>query len=519
MRYIDFKLNESHLGAAHLFKYGLDSSRVKVFLDKVKTGKPFDLIGGGQFIVDPATYPEVEDRITSGEPGSIIVQNKEGEQISTSKFKKTAEFGGLAGKEGKVANKGEIAEGILGAATMARLLQRPGQDITVEQVYQIIKELPRKKTGGKLTKKAQESDSIVDVVDLVVRLKPATYEDFVNEKKWGIMLPTAKSIVKYVNDNVKQYSTFFEKNGRPDAIEVISDGVSNETGSKTDVYMVYTDEKGQRRLQHFDLSAKTGATRQLGQVGSGGEKSSYKEKFQILNDMFSKFGVDISSIQDQFFRSNSLENSYAKAYKFAVTNIKQQLAGNKQDPEEEFLRRVITGIKFFGTLNDDRVKLVQFTDKGYYVLDFKKLDRLYKNNEIDLDARFIMGSSKTGENLPKIQIFDKITGNDLITIRMFRSSTGYIRNYIEKGDLLIKLTKVREDQLAVVKTPPKLVQAYINQLQNQYGNLQKLTPAQQKQLDNEVDRLAPNQLKQLADANIPWVSDAAKTALTRRGIQ
>jgi hypothetical protein len=443
MRYVDFNLNESNLSATHLFKYGLDSNRVQVFLNKVKTGKPFDLIGGGQFIVDPATFPEVEDRIISGEPGSIIVQNKEGEKISTSKFLKTAEFGGLSGKEGKVANKGEVAEGILGAATMAKLLARPGRDITIEDVYSIINSLPRDKTGGKITKKV-ESDGITDSISLVVKLKPATYSDFIDQKKWNIVLPITKSIVKYVNNYVKPYATYFEKNNRPDEVEIVSDGVSNETGSKTDVYMIYNDDKGQRRLQHFDLSAKTGTTMQLGQVGSGGARSSYKEKFQILKELFSKFGVDISDIEDQFFRSNNLENSYTKAYNYAVKNIKQQLAGNKQDPEEEFLRKVITGIKFFGTLNHDQVKLVQFTDKGYYVLDFKKLDRLYKNNEIDLDARFMIGSSKTGDKLPKIQIYDKITGNDLLTIRMFRSSTGYIRNYIEKGKLLIKLTKVRE---------------------------------------------------------------------------
>jgi hypothetical protein len=352
-------------------------------------------------------------------------------------------FGGLSGKEGKVANKGEVAEGILGAATMAKLLARPGRDITIEDVYSIINSLPRDKTGGKITKKV-ESDGITDSISLVVKLKPATYSDFIDQKKWNIVLPITKSIVKYVNNYVKPYATYFEKNNRPDEVEIVSDGVSNETGSKTDVYMIYNDDKGQRRLQHFDLSAKTGTTMQLGQVGSGGARSSYKEKFQILKELFSKFGVDISDIEDQFFRSNNLENSYTKAYNYAVKNIKQQLAGNKQDPEEEFLRKVITGIKFFGTLNHDQVKLVQFTDKGYYVLDFKKLDRLYKNNEIDLDARFMIGSSKTGDKLPKIQIYDKITGNDLLTIRMFRSSTGYIRNYIEKGKLLIKLTKVRE---------------------------------------------------------------------------
>jgi hypothetical protein len=76
------------------------------------------------------------------------------------------------------------------------------------------------------------------------------------------------------------------------------------------------------------------------------------------------------------------------------------------------------------------------------------------------------------------------------------------------------------DQLAVIEKPePKLSQAYIIQLKGQYGNLQTLTPAQQQNLNKEVNRLTPSQLKQLAGANIRWASDAARAELQRRRIK
>lgn len=441
MRYKDLITEASNLSTSEIKKY---PERIQKFLSKIANKEPFELVSGGTVIIDPKDISLIRAFLSRTDvKGTLNLKTTDGTVISSSALKKTAEFGGLAGKQGKVANQGEVAEGILGAATLARLIKRPGENITVEEVRAIINELPNNTTGGKITKKAVGGDNISDVFTLEVKLKPATYKDFKDKNKWPIVEGLTKSIVKYVNSYVNKYGTFFEKNGRPDTVEVIADGVSNEVGSKVDVFMVYRDENGERRLQHFDLSAKTGTTMQIGQVGSGGAKATLDQSFEIAKALWQRFGVDLEPIRTDYINSKNTLQAYIKTYNYVNNQLKEKLASDKTDVEKAFLKQVINAIKYFGTLNDDRVKLVQFTKSGYYVLDFKKLDRLFGNNDIDLDSKIVIGDA----GLPKIQIYDTVTGKDLITIRVFRSgSTGYLRNYIEKGKLLVALTKVREGE-------------------------------------------------------------------------
>jgi hypothetical protein len=122
-----------------------------------------------------------------------------------------------------------------------------------------------------------------------------------------------------------------------------------------------------------------------------------------------------------------------------------------------------------------------------------------------------------GEPTPNrqgVQVSGVVNGKKTLLFKArsyYSPAANLTRNIIEGGPLL--------DQLAVIEKPkPKLSQAFIIQLKGLYGNLQQLTPAQQKQLNNEVNRLTPSQLKQLADANIKWASDAARRELQRRNI-
>lgn len=443
MRYNDFKqimLEGSNLSVGELLNR---SGRVELFLNKIKSRQPFDLVAGGAITVDPSEHDRLKQLLVPGAKGQLKVKTTDGEMISTAAFKKTADFGGLAGKQGKVANKGEVAEGILGAATMARLIKRPGTDVTIQDVYAIIKQLPNTETGGTVTKSAPEADKISDVFELTVKLKPATYADFKDESKWPVMAGISKSIVQYVNSNVKSYSNFFEQNGRPDKVEIVSDGVSEEKSSKTDVYMVYRDEAGERRLQHFDLSAKTGTTNQIGQVGSGGAKAAPEKQYEVISGLFNRFGADLTPIKEKFLAAKPMEKAYEYAYQQAANDLQNKLKGMDDDVEQSFLKQLITGIKYFATLNNDQIKLVQFTDKGYFVLDFKKLDRLFKNDQINLSATYKLRTGGGATPIPVVSIYDEISGQELLAIRMFRSSGGYIRTYIEKGNLLKKITQVR----------------------------------------------------------------------------
>ena len=357
-------------------------------------------------------------------------------QIFKSPEMKAWESGKEAGE--KIANKGEVVEGILGAATYARLLKRSKSDITPADVFNAIKSL---KEDGTTSKSVKEIESnISDKIQLTVKLKINAFEDYKNiDKIKRLMAGEIQSIVDYTNDAVRRYGNFFAKNGRPDVVEIVSDGVSNETETKTDVLMYYTDDKGTRVVKHFDLSIKSGDVSQVGQVGGGGQEDSLETRYEFVKSLWERFGVDISPIKNAFVGSEDIVEAYGKAYSHAAKSFSEQLVGANEDSESEILKKFVEGIKYFATLGEDRIKLVDFSPNGYYVLDFKKLDRLYGNKDIDLTAEYGIGRS----GLPMVKIIDKVTGKKFIQVRMYRANTGYVRNYVEKGPILKKVTRVR----------------------------------------------------------------------------
>ena len=435
------KLHEGKLGRAEL-KY---PERIQTFADKLKAGEEFTLAGGqGSIKLDPDMAMDFENASVASELPNVL-KTADGEIIRYSALEKTAEFGSRGGGEEKVSNKGEVAEGILGCGTFARLLVRPSAPVTSADIENVIKQLPTDAPdkGGwhELTLTAQEVDNpIADFFTLTVNLKSDVYKDFIDPKKWPIMQNISAGVVDYVNDNLEKYTNYFQANGKVDTVRVIADGVSGETDTKVDVFLTHSLDGGpERTLQHFDMSVKVGSTKQMGQVGGGTQTDPLSVRYGVLAEMWQKFDVDISTIEQDFLNAETVEQGYKIAYTEAVRQLNSHLTSKEK--EQEFLMTLLNAIKFFATLNDDRVKLVQFTDLkagGYYVLDFKKLDRMFDKDKVDLEAKII----ETAKH-PKITIFNKVTNKDFLSIRMYQASSGYIRNYIEKEKGLVDLTKVR----------------------------------------------------------------------------
>lgn len=424
--------------------------RLDAFIKKMQAGEPFDLAGNlGYVYLDKSQVADMQKGILTNK-----LVTTDGQQITWNKLEKTSEFGARSGDAstaggapGKVGNKGEVAEGILGVATFARLIKRPSAPITESDLHSIIKSLPSgvEKNGvvNLQLKRKETGNPISDTFSLYLRLKPDVYGDFVDESKWAQMKGITNGVVQYVNSNLKRYTEYFSTNAKPDEVKVIADGVSGETDTKVDVFLQYQnkDTGAQKVLQHFDMSVKTGTTKQMGQVGGGAGKQSMDERFEILRQMWDKFGVDISNKKAAFVKSGDIELGYEIAYTEAAKKLKSALGGRNKGNETQFLENLVNAIKFFATLNNDRVKLVQFKDTGkggFYVLDFKKLDRLFDKNLVDLTAEYI---SKT--SLPKVVIYNKVDGSPVLSIRVKKDGTGYIRNYIEKEKGLVKLIRVR----------------------------------------------------------------------------
>ena len=276
MRYNEFKtyLNEGALSPGNLAKDGPDSPRMVAFLDKLNNGSPFELNTGVTVVLArPDEHnghnQNVIDKLDQMmSPGKLM--KADGMLMAFNALKKTTEFGGQTSAAGEVkttiANRGNVMEGVLGAATTARLMKRPGQDIIVSDIIAVIKKMPP--TSGKVTFPASSENNITDKFELTVMLDAAHYEDFIDTN----LLQTDKKMSKYLVQvanycnqaaTVDRYANFFENNSRPDVVKIVADGISDNKGQKTDIVMQYDDNKGQRQLVHFDIGLKAGTTPQF----------------------------------------------------------------------------------------------------------------------------------------------------------------------------------------------------------------------------------------------------------------
>ena len=426
--------------------------------------------------------------------------------------------GQAAAAQGKLDfNRGEITEGYHALAAFVRLQARPTRNITLEEV---IKWIPKIKNGEtfKLPVKDAENKEISDEFHVTISLKPGTWAAFQNPTealKDAETLAIAKDVVNDANDETGRRADVYATNGRYDLVRVIGDGVSGETETKTDINFENETEKKYR-----GYIIKAGTTNQIHQVGGGGvvdsrgkKKATPEERFRILqDDLFGVHGLarlaDLSKVKANYLktaRDESLQGRLAAqeiAYREAVNSINDKLASD--DGEKTFVKTLAKALKFFLARDDDSILLKQFSGKGTFILDPKKFDELH-NKGLDLVAEYVQGMAN-----PQITIKDKFSDKELITFRTYKASSGYMRNYIEKGELFKELTDTKKAKEGI-----STADRYIADLKNMFSNKKKLTPAQTRKVQSLVNRLTPGNLKTIADADIPFVSDAATQKLEK----
>jgi hypothetical protein len=380
-----------------------------------------------------------------GAPGkpqySLVLKNKNNQVIDIRGSKSKVEGAFVHSSESKTANKGEIAEGLLGAALFAKLKQRKGDiigAITANDLWAVIDQL--KQTGeDEYSVSLPDADGklVKDSIRFTLKLKAAPYKDIMNIEKRPLIGDLVNSAVAYANGrDVQRYSQHFFKNGRPDVIHVVSDGVSGEESRKTDVELLVSDPKnpGQMRSTRINISLKTGGIGQFGQVGGS--------EFENVAAFFDKFGIDLNSIKDEFDAvdlKQGREAAVAYAYEGSAETINDLLSGDYDDEEYLYLRDLAKTISYFTTLNNPQVIMVDFSKGGYKMFRFDRVEELLKS--VDLTSKFISDKAR-----PEIIIYDKNNPKDVLLrlrAKIENKPEGiYIRNIVEKGPLFEKIFAV-----------------------------------------------------------------------------
>lgn len=338
----------------------------------------------------------------------------------------------VAGQEQKqkMPNKGDTAEGLLGAAMFAKLRKREGGGIgavTVDDVWEVFDRMsPVTDTDYMVTVK--DMGGATDKIWFRLKVKAIVKNALSNQSMRKKLTAWAMSPVNYVNSKEgTEYSEQFYKNGRPDEIGIISDGLSAQTERKSDVFTVVRDPvTGQVAKELLPISLKAGAEQFAQHSGSS---------FKAMEDMFGLLGLDISEVRpiyNDFMKDGEKIKAASYAYSVAAKIINDSINTDKE--EANFVAKLSEALKFWATNNNDNVRVVSFGSKGFYeVLRFDQL--LDKMSALDLVAEFI-----PGEN-PKLVVKDRQQGV-LFHIRTYlqKGDTGtYQRNVIEKGPLLSKI--------------------------------------------------------------------------------
>jgi hypothetical protein len=360
-------------------------------------------------------------------------------------------------KEAAISNRGEVSEGILGAAMFAKFTKRqPGEEVGAITSADITNVLDALQSQGNDTYSVTVNDAesdIADTISFILRLKTGPYQDLMNPLKRKLLTNELNSAAAYVNNPMaERYSKYFYLNGKADEINIMADGAASETEKKSDVWVGIRDNNGSIRTLKLNASLKVGGVAQFGQVGGSDTDS--------MTKLFGYFGIDVAPYVEKFEKQYKKDPIKAVEfmYRQITSELQQRLSGNNDTEEARFVDGVARAVTHFATLGDANVELVDFDKGGFKILRFKNLE--YKLRSIDLTASY------TGKTRPEISIHDvENPKKELISIRCKvenKKSGPYVRNYIEKGLLLEEITKVQDRSFKELETPdPELTRVQI----------------------------------------------------------
>lgn len=348
-------------------------------------------------------------------------------------------------------NRGDVSEGILAAAIVARFLSKT-KIINQTDVTSLIKKLS-KATGGMrgMTSTTSfsspnEQENVIDSVICKINLAANNMDAFLDSSIYGEANITAlvRAAVVYANGPyIKQWADLLYNNNQKNIIEVNAEGLLDQTGTKVDLKVVVDGVKC-----GVGISLKAGDVKQFGQVGGS--------KWNSMKTLFEPLGVKFSTEIEKSYIDMIAKKQLAPALTTAYTEAFNQIS--KKD--QSFLRKSIADfMKYHATSGEENVVLVQLNKNTVKVYNFDLLEEKLSDKTIKVDLtsgitdKLTTGNyeskgsmSKTSIPKMKFMIDDKI----LFEIRLklegnrLSASSGKVlpltvRNYIEKGEMTTKL--------------------------------------------------------------------------------
>ena len=200
------------------------------------------------------------------------------------------------------ANRGDVAEVILGAAVTARFWKNPaGEDVSEKDIRSIMR-MVLKTNPVELTRNDLEIDTkISDTIRFRIGVPKPAFAFLKQETEWNKISDLFKSCEAYVNSDrrLNLQSKVLAKNGKVNDIFVNSDGTGDQKGTKADIKLEVDKKKTRNQI-----SLKVQGGDQFMQIGGIG--------FDKQEELWSNLGIDVSSAEEKY-------NAYMKKLQTKLT--------------------------------------------------------------------------------------------------------------------------------------------------------------------------------------------------------
>lgn len=344
-------------------------------------------------------------------------------------------------------NKGDVSEGILAAAITARFINKT-EDIDSRKVLSVIGKLgrPKKVRNFSMVEKkfssANENPNIVDTVVCKISLADVNMNAFLNKSIYSRkeIVELVNAAIAYANSvNIKEWADMVYTNNQENFIEVNSEGLLDQTGTKVDIRVLIDGQQA-----GVGISLKAGDVKQFGQVG-GATKEAMEEYFGPLGVKFNKKTL---TDFENMVANKKVTEALILMYKEASTQIKKKIKTN----QKEFIEDLSNFMKFHATRNEPDVALVTLNKNEATLYDFDKLSKKLKGLTLDVEYNESSTDVIKGKKIPQFTIVvvdSKIRNNGLLTLRNKLegnrvNSKGKkvgltVRNYVEKEHMTKEL--------------------------------------------------------------------------------
>jgi len=328
----------------------------------------------------------------------------------------------------KIFSQGDTAEGVFATMLFMKFADKSMTEKALNKLLYKIKLNKEIKATTTTHKKVQ------DIIKLSINMGPRPFADLINpefEELRNKMFLSANAYTK--SKNVEKYEKFFKSNGKLDEIRVVADGLSNQKGTKTDIYIeVKSMFNGSIVTKKYNLSLKFGSVGQFGQVSGS--------KFSNFVELWKTFKIDIKGIEkayNKLIEKGNVTGAIDLVYKTALSSFKDDFSKKTEDMSS--ILKLFEAIRHHATLgeNIEMVHLNKGTFESYTFKQTKaKLISLAKAH--NFTAELISSKPKDGGFvLPKIKIL--MDGKEFLTIRSKADKREhglfYARNYIEKKEM------------------------------------------------------------------------------------